>query len=159
MTVPELWDSLGAWRGRQRAKHQEQRERNREQRQRQRDQQAVLWGGPVEAGRILAFSDAVFAIAITLLTINLEVRPGLHGAAFIAALHQLLPALGAYALSFLILGQLWLAHHRIFGVIVRVDARVLRSNLLFLGLMRSCRSRCGCSATTTTGPWPWPSTR
>jgi hypothetical protein len=72
---------------------------------------------------------------ITLLTINLEVRPGLHGAAFVAALHQLLPALGAYALSFLILGQLWLAHHRIFGVIARVDYVVLRSNLLFLGLI------------------------
>ena len=59
--------------------------------------------------------------AITLLTINLEVRPGLRGAGFTSALHQLLPALGAYALSFLILGQLWLAHHRIFGVIARVD--------------------------------------
>ena len=42
---------------------------------------------------------------------------------------------GAYALSFLILGQLWLAHHRIFGVIARVDYVVLRSNLLFLGLI------------------------
>ena len=62
-------------------------------------------------------------------------RPGLHGAAFTSALHQLLPALGAYALSFLILGQLWLAHHRIFGVIARVDYVVLRRNLLFLGLI------------------------
>src|SRR4029453_15964210 len=70
-----------------------------------------------------------------LLTINLEGRPGLHGAAFTSALHQLLPALGAYALSFLILGQLWLAHHRIFGVIARVDYVVLRRNLLFLGLI------------------------
>jgi TMEM175 potassium channel family protein len=60
---------------------------------------------------------------------------GLHGAAFVTALHELLPALGAYALSFLILGQLWLAHHRIFGVIARVDYVVLRSSLLFLGLI------------------------
>jgi uncharacterized membrane protein len=128
MTVAELWHSLDAWRGRRRA-------RRREERRRIRDQQVALWGGPVEAGRVLAFSDAVFAIAITLLTINLEVRPGLHGAAFVSALHQLLPALGAYALSFLILGQLWLAHHRIFGVIARVDYGVLRMNLLFLGLI------------------------
>ena len=70
---------------------------------------------------MLAFSDAVFAIAITLLTLNLEVRPGLHGADFTRALQQILPALGAYVLSFVILGQLWLAHHRIFGVIARVD--------------------------------------
>ena len=78
-------------------------------------------GRAVEASRVLAFSDAIFAIAITLLTINLVVPPDLHGAAFTTALHRLLPALGAYALSFLILGQLWLAHHRIFGVIARVD--------------------------------------
>ena len=128
MTVAELWRSLAAWRGRRRA-------RRRAQRQQSRERQLALWGGPVEAGRVLAFSDAVFAIAITLLTINLEVPSGLHGAAFVTALHQLLPALGAYALSFLILGQLWLAHHRIFGVIARVDYVVLRSNLLFLGLI------------------------
>jgi len=128
MTARELWRRLRAWRGRRRARRQEQRRQAREQ-------QLVLWGGPVEAGRVLAFSDAIFAIAITLLTINLEVRPGLHGAAFTSALHQLLPALGAYALSFLILGQLWLAHHRIFGVIARVDYVVLRRNLLFLGLI------------------------
>ena len=128
MTARELWRRLRAWRGRRRARRQEQRRQAREQ-------QLVLWGGPVEAGRVLAFSDAIFAIAITLLTINLEVRPGLHGAAFTSALHQLLPALGDYALSFLILGQLWLAHHRIFGVIARVDYVVLRRNLLFLGLI------------------------
>jgi uncharacterized membrane protein len=38
-------------------------------------------------------------------------------------------------LSFVILGQLWLAHHRIFGVIARVDHTVLVRNLLFLGLI------------------------
>jgi uncharacterized membrane protein len=94
-----------------------------------------VWGGPVEADRVLAFSDAIFAIAITLLTLNLEVPPGLHGADFTRALHQVLPALGAYVLSFVILGQLWLAHHRIFGVIARVDYTVLVRNLLFLGLI------------------------
>jgi hypothetical protein len=97
-----------------------ERARRQELRQRRREQQRALWGGPVEADRVLAFSDAVFAIAITLLTLNLEVRPGLHGADFTSALHQLLPALGAYALSFVILGQLWLAYHRIFGIIASV---------------------------------------
>jgi TMEM175 potassium channel family protein len=123
-----LWQRLGARRQRQRARRQELRQRRREQ-------QRLLWGGPVEADRVLAFSDAIFAIAITLLTLNLQVPAGLHGADFTRALHQTLPALGAYALSFVILGQLWLAHHRIFGVIARVDYTVLVRNLLFLGLI------------------------
>jgi uncharacterized membrane protein len=123
-----LWHQLGAWRRRQRARRQELRQRRRER-------QRALWGGPVESDRVLAFSDAVFAIAITLLTLNLQVRPGLHGADLTRALHQLLPALGAYVLSFVILGQLWLAHHRIFGVIARVDYAVLMRNLVFLGLI------------------------
>jgi uncharacterized membrane protein len=123
-----LWHQLGARRQRQQARRQQLR-------QRQREQQRALWGGPVEANRVLAFSDAVFAIAITLLTLNLQVPPGLHGAEFTRALHQDLSALGAYVLSFVILGQLWLAHHRIFGVIARVDHAVLVRNLVFLGLI------------------------
>jgi uncharacterized membrane protein len=122
-----LWRQLGAWR--------QQRARRQQLRLRQREQQRALWGGPVEANRVLAFSDAVFAIAITLLTLNLQVPPGLHGADLTRALHQTLPALGAYVLSFVILGQLWLAHHRIFGVIARVDHTVLVRNLVFLGLI------------------------
>jgi hypothetical protein len=90
MNGPGLWHTLGAWRDGRRA-------RRREQARQSRQRQLLLWGGPVEAGRVLAFSDAIFAIAITLLTINLFVPPGLHGAAFTTALHQLLPALGAYA--------------------------------------------------------------
>jgi hypothetical protein len=90
-----LWHQLGGWRQRQRARRQELR-------QRRRQQQRALWGGPIEADRVLAFSDAVFAIAITLLTLNLQVPSGLGGDDFPRALHQVLPALGAYALSFVI---------------------------------------------------------
>jgi uncharacterized membrane protein len=126
--ISRRWQQLGRWRRRQRARQQELRQQRREQ-------QRTLWGGPVQADRVLAFSDAVFAIAITLLTLNLEVPAGLHGAELTSALHQVLPALGAYVLSFVILGQLWLAHHRIFGVIARVDYPVLVRNLVFLGLI------------------------
>ena len=126
--ISRRWRQLGAWRRRQRARREQLRQQRHEQ-------QRTLWGGPVEADRVLAFSDAIFAIAITLLTLNLQVPPGLHGAGFTSALHQVLPAFGAYVLSFVILGQLWLAHHRIFGVIARVDYTVLVRNLLFLGLI------------------------
>jgi uncharacterized membrane protein len=115
---------LREWQARRRAGQEERRERQR-----------VLWGGPVDADRVLAFSDAVFAIAITLLTLELEVRPGLHGSAFTRDLRDLLPSLGAYTLSYIILGQLWLTHHRIFSVIARVDHSILIGNLAFLGLI------------------------
>jgi Endosomal/lysosomal potassium channel TMEM175 len=71
--LDERWHRLGAWRQRQQARRQELRQRQRELNRR-------LWGGPVEADRVLAFSDAIFAIAITLLTLNLQVPAGLHGA-------------------------------------------------------------------------------
>jgi hypothetical protein len=70
--------------------------------------------GPCGAGwsrptGVLAFSYAIVAIAITLLTLDLEVRPGLPGDDLARALAQVLPAFGADVLSFVILGQLWLS--------------------------------------------------
>jgi uncharacterized membrane protein len=118
-------------RPRGRGRLREQWARQREQRQQQR----MVWGDAVDADRVLAFSDGIFAIAITLLTLKLEVRPGLHGSAFTRELRGLLPAIGAYALSYVILGQLWLTHHRIFSVIARVDRPLLTANLAFLGLI------------------------
>jgi uncharacterized membrane protein len=115
---------VNQWRATWRARQQEQRERQR-----------LLWGGPVDADRVLAFSDGVFAIAITLLTLRLEVPPGLRGSALARELRDLLPAIGAYALSFAILGRLWLTHHRIFAVVARVDRSVLVRNLTFLALI------------------------
>jgi uncharacterized membrane protein len=117
-------DRLREWQVKQRAQQEDLREQRR-----------LFWGGPVDADRVLAFSDAVFAIAITLLTLQLQVRPGLHGSAFTRELRDLLPSLGAYALSYIILGQLWLTHHRIFSVIARVDRPLLICNLAFLGLI------------------------
>jgi uncharacterized membrane protein len=107
----------------------------RDRREDLREQRRLIWGGPVDADRVLAFSDAVFAIAITLLTLELRLPPGLQGSAFTTELRHLLPSLGAYVLSYIILGQLWLTHHRIFSVIARVDRPLLTANLAFLGLI------------------------
>jgi uncharacterized membrane protein len=119
------------WRGRP----PERQASRRDRREDLREQRRLFWGGPVDADRVLAFSDAVFAIAITLLTLELQLPPGLRGSAFTTELRHLLPSLGAYALSYIILGQLWLTHHRIFSVIARVDRPLLTANLAFLGLI------------------------
>jgi hypothetical protein len=81
---------IGRLRGRG-GPHERQASR-RDRREDLREQRRLLWGGPVDADRVLAFSDAVFAIAITLLTIELGVRPGLHGSAFTRELRDLPPS-------------------------------------------------------------------
>ena len=92
----------------------------------------------LEFERVLFFSDAVFAIAITLLVIELRL-PAVEAAAtgddVVDALGRLAPNLIAYALSFTIIGLYWLAHWRRFQHIERTDQRLAGLNLLLLGLV------------------------
>lgn len=84
--------------------------------------------------RVVFFSDAVFAIAITLLV--LEIKPphlGEHSeAALRNGLLRLLPKFTGFVVSFLIIGLMWIEHHRIFRYITNYDAGLLWRNLLFL---------------------------
>ena len=85
--------------------------------------------------RLIFFSDAVFAIAITLLVLNIAVpviRPGAEGTEFTPALLATVPSIFSYALSFLVIGAYWLAHMRTFHHVVRFDRRLAALNLLFL---------------------------
>ena len=91
----------------------------------------------MEFGRIVAFSDGVIAIAITLLTLNLEVPqvPSGDSQALAEGLVDLLPHFFAYALSFAVIGRLWLIHHRFFATLESFDAWLMVSNLLYLALI------------------------
>jgi uncharacterized membrane protein len=83
----------------------------------------------VSTTRLEAFSDGVFAIAITLLVLDLAI--GQSG----NALHRVLdgwPFYLAYVVSFLTIGAAWLAHHRITGRLTKADSILLRLNLLVL---------------------------
>jgi uncharacterized membrane protein len=86
--------------------------------------------------RTIAFSDAVFAIAMTILVLELRV-PEVEPAGLPGALLGLLPAYLTFALSFVVVGVIWLSHHRKFSVIVRYDQRLLRLNLVLLLLVAS----------------------
>jgi TMEM175 potassium channel family protein len=82
-----------------------------------------------ETARLETFSDGVFAIAATLLI--LDVKLSGHG----SVEHQLVhawPSYAAYAISFATLGIVWVNHHTVFRQIGRVDRTFLFINVLFL---------------------------
>jgi TMEM175 potassium channel family protein len=83
--------------------------------------------------RTVAISDGVFAIALTLLILNVNDRIT-HGG-FWNRLDQVAPDIAAYALSFAVLGLLWLRHHAFFRDLRRIDARMAFLNLVYLGLI------------------------
>jgi uncharacterized membrane protein len=81
--------------------------------------------------RLEAFSDGVFAVAITLLALNLAIGGPGHG----ALTGQLLshwPAYVAYVVSFSTIGVIWVNHHALFSQIASADRRLLFLNLLLL---------------------------
>lgn len=86
--------------------------------------------------RIQFFSDAVFAIAITLLVIEIKVPAIPHESfsdgAVRHALVEMLPKFAGFFFSFFIIGLMWIEHHRIFQYIGHYDLGLIFRNLLFL---------------------------
>lgn len=96
--------------------------------------------GGLGKDRISAFSDGVFAIAVTLLVLDIRVPDPLQTtpAQLPGRLLHLWPELFSYALSFLIIGVYWVAHHMMLSVIQRSDRTLLWINnilLLFIALI------------------------
>ena len=87
----------------------------------------------METGRVEAFSDGVFAIAITLLILTIE--PPSRGEHLGHELVRLWPSYLAYAVSFLTIGIMWVNHHTIFRHFERVDRPLLLLNILLLMLI------------------------
>src|SRR5690242_7547497 len=88
-----------------------------------------------ETGRVEAFSDGVFAIAITLLILDLHVPlpPGGGGPFSLGrSLLALWPAYVAYLMSFAVVFVIWVNHHRILTIVRRVDQPFLFWNGLLL---------------------------
>ena len=88
--------------------------------------------GDPSLDRLLFFSDGVFAIAITLLSIELHVPHGWDGT-FAMLLRDSHAMLGAFAISFVVIGVLWNAHRRAFLRMVRFTQGVFVFNLMVLG--------------------------
>jgi len=84
--------------------------------------------------RLEAFSDGVFAIAITILVLNITIEDvpeeGLQG-----ALTALLPKIFSYVMSFMLIGLYWLGHHFYFERIRQVDGNFVLMNIVLLMLI------------------------
>lgn len=92
-------------------------------------------GGSRNLDRILALSDGVFAIAMTLLVLNIEVPEipeDLVAAELPGELLDLWPKFLSYVLSFVVILFYWTAHHSIFGLIKGYDRVLIWLNSLFL---------------------------
>jgi uncharacterized membrane protein len=88
---------------------------------------ANRWG----TGRTEAFSDGVFAIAITLLVLDINVPEADLDDLWHGIVDQW-PAYLGYTTSFLTIGAIWLAHHGIFRRLAQIGPTVMRLNLLLL---------------------------
>jgi|1186.fasta_scaffold382388_2 uncharacterized membrane protein len=81
--------------------------------------------------RLEAFSDGVIAIAITLLILEVKI-PHVRAARLAHALGEQWPSYVAYALTFVVIGIMWMNHHRVFELIGRTDRGLLFVNLMML---------------------------
>jgi uncharacterized membrane protein len=84
-----------------------------------------------ETSRVEAFSDGVFAVAITLLIFQVKTPPAGSGALAEELLRQW-PSYFSFAISFMFIGIMWINHHRLFTHINRCDNVLLSLNLLLL---------------------------
>jgi TMEM175 potassium channel family protein len=85
----------------------------------------------MDSGRLEAFSDGVFAVAITLLALNLAVPGPGHGP-LARQLADHWPSFAAYFVSFLTIGIIWVNHHTLFKNFSKIDRTLLFLNLLLL---------------------------
>lgn len=84
----------------------------------------------MDTDRLEAFSDGVIAIAITLLVLDIKLPHSSNGLG--QELLHLWPSYFAYAISFIVIGAIWINHHAMFDHIVRANHQLLLLNTLHL---------------------------
>jgi uncharacterized membrane protein len=86
--------------------------------------------------RLILFTDAVFAIAITLLIIEIKI-PEMHGdgateGALLSSMAHLIPKFAGFFISFMLIGMYWTRHHFLFGFVVDYTPKLIWLNMMFL---------------------------
>jgi len=85
--------------------------------------------------RMILFSDAVFAIAITLLVIEIkipEIHENVSDKTLLNSLGHLVPKFIGFLITFMLIGVYWTIHHRMFGFVTSYTRKLLLLNLFFL---------------------------
>lgn len=91
-----------------------------------------------EFGRVLAFSDGLFAIAMTLLIVAVTVPHISHEGSvhqLADALNDLAPAFTSFFISFAVIGRYWLAHHQFVSLLKAMDQGFIGLNLVYLAFI------------------------
>jgi uncharacterized membrane protein len=85
-----------------------------------------------DPARVLALSDGVFAVIITLLVLDIQVPELTQGQSLTEALQEVRPSLTAFVITFLLTGQYWLGHRDLFALIRRTDRGLVWLNIVYL---------------------------
>ena len=85
-----------------------------------------------DPARVLALSDGVFAIIVTLLVLEIHVPELTQGQSLNQALSEVRPSLTAFVISFVLAGMYWVGHRDLFALIRRTDRGLVWLNILFL---------------------------
>jgi TMEM175 potassium channel family protein len=85
----------------------------------------------LEFDRVVFFSDAVFAIAMTLLVVGIGI-PNVPDKGFEHALDDKIPEITSFFVSFVVIGYYWLAHHRFIAQLVALEQGIIMLNLVYL---------------------------
>ncbi|HEY7755858.1 MAG TPA: TMEM175 family protein [Actinomycetota bacterium] len=85
-----------------------------------------------DPARVSALSDGVFAIAITLLVLEIHVPDLTGGTTLDAAMREVRPSFVAFLISFVVIAIAWVAHRELFALIRRTDLNLVWLNILYL---------------------------
>jgi uncharacterized membrane protein len=92
----------------------------------------------VKPEHIVSFGDAIFAFAITLMTLSIdipELPPNLTEPQLISALYDMYPQVESYIISFAVISIFWISYHQVFNFITTSHISMVYLNLLFLLLI------------------------
>ena len=92
----------------------------------------------VKPEHVVSFGDAIFAFAITLMTLSIDIAdlpPNLTESQLVSRLYEMYPQVESYIISFAVIAIFWISYHQVFNFITRSHISMVYLNLLFLLLI------------------------